>query len=299
MKKAGLKEIMEAKNVPRLQSVFDRLYQDALQRIERLGLIRERMLIANKAYSNIVNALVSDQAEGIGPEQIPDLDRLSSTAAATLSGMWYHTEFLFRNTCEYAIAQGVESSIMKSQKYTLSEVMEAANTDDKISFDQGDDDPNSPNYKARRRGGSGSGNDRLPGRRGGDRPGKNYPGAGAGGDGRAFWSLPGGVGKGPKSPRMERKGCLSDPDPSTFSSYIAALREARGDLKSDEWNRVPLPERNPKLTRSSDAVEFHPKTLKASVSSGSRSLPILPKGRGILQQAPESDPEASNNDRNN
>merc|ERR1719217_682414 len=147
MKKAGLKEIMEAANVPKLKGVFERLYQDAIQRIQRLGLIRERMLIANKAYSNIVNAIVSKDEEAVlKPDAIPDLDRLSSTAAATLSGMWYHTDFLFRNTCEYAIAQGVESSIMKGQKVSLFEVIDAANTDRDGSMSRGprDNDPNSP-----------------------------------------------------------------------------------------------------------------------------------------------------------
>lgn len=279
MKKAGLKEIMEAKAGPKLKGVFERLYQDAIQRIQRLGLIRERMLIANKAYSNIVNAIVSKGDKGMDPMSIPDLDRLSSTAEATLSGMWYNTDFLFRNTCDYAIAQGVESSLMKSQKLSLSEVIDASSNPDAIM--PIDEDPNSPGYKARRRG-----SDRPTNRRGGER-GKStgHPGTTTGGDAsHAFWDLPGGI-KGPKSPRTLRKEQLSDPAPSSFASYIAALREARGDLRSDEWNRVQMQERIPKASKS-DGIELLPKTLKASVSTGSRSLPILPKGRGILQAEP-------------
>jgi len=284
MKKAGLKEIMEAKAGPKLKGVFERLYQDAIQRIQRLGLIRERMLIANKAYSNIVNAIVSKGDKAMENMSIPDLDRLSSTAEATLSGMWYHSDFLFRNTCDYAIAQGVESAMMKSQKLSLSEVMDASSNPNSPDYPM-DEDPNSPDYKTRRRAG-----DRPRNPRGGER-GKStgHPGTTAGGDpGHAFWDLPGGV-KGPKSPRSIRKEHLSDPNPSSFASYIAALRESRGDLRSDEWSRVQMQERIPKPSRS-DGIDFNPKTLKGSVSNGSRSLPILPKIRGILQAEPPRRP---------
>lgn len=277
MKRAGLKEIIEAKNVPQLKGVFERLYQDSIQRIQRLGIIRERMLIANKAYSNVVNNLVSKPSNAaLNPETMPDLDRLSSTAAATLSGMWYNTEFLFRNTCEYAIAQGVESSIMKSQKVSLSEVMDAASVNKGGINEPAYDDVNSPNYHARPRAGN-----RLPGRRGGDRNSKDYPGATTTGDGNAFWHpMPGGIDK-PRSPRALRKERLADPEPSSFSSYVTAMREARGDLTPAEWPRCTLPER--KAPRG-DGMEFAPKTLKASISGGSRSLPALPKGRGMFQQ---------------
>jgi len=302
MKKAGLKEIMEAANVPKLKGVFERLYQDAIQRIQRLGLIRERMLIANKAYSNIVNAIVCKAEENVEQPAVPDLDRLSSTAQATLSGMWYHTDFLFKNTCEYAIAQGVESSLMKSQKMSLSEVMEAqeaAHLEADALFDLAadGDDPSSPNYKLRKRASA------RPGRRGGERPsgpsnGKrsnDFPGSTATGDSHAFWSMPGGLdSKGAKkSPRSTRKENLADPEPSSFSSYIANLREARGDLGSDEWKRVPLPERIKKPAGPKDMgndQEFIPKTLKGAVSmTNSRSLPLLPKGRGGIAQASDDD----------
>lgn len=291
MKKAGLKEIMEAANVPKLKGVFERLYQDAVQRIQRLGLIRERMLIANKAYSHIVNAIVSKADEAnvkSCADELPDLDRLSETAAATLQGMWYPSMTLFKNTCEYAIAQGIESSLMKSQKLSLSEVMEAS-AENFGMIDPGDDDPNSPNYKPRRR--AGPKNDRPPGRGGGEKRAA-YPGTTTGGDaGHAFWELPGGI-KGPKSPRDVRKGHLNDPEPSSFASYIAALRESRGDLTSDEWNRVPLPARSGRQLAKSEGVEFIPKTLKASISN-SRSLPVLPKGRGMCQQAAAVDPQTA------
>jgi hypothetical protein len=267
MTKAGLKEIMEVhRDPPKLKGVFERLYQDALQRITRLGLIRERMLIANQAYSNIVNALVSKD-DSVGPESIPDLDRLSSTAAATLSGMWYNTDFLFKHACDYAIAQGVESSLSKNQILSLAEMMDAAHEEQDGNAD--DNDPNSPNFRARRKA---TGNrDRLPGRRS-DRS-REFPGSGE--SARAFWSLPGGL-QGPKSPRSHRKDTLSDPGQTSFSSYVTALREARGDLRADEWPRCTLPEKKVKV---GDGVAFCPKTLKASIA-GSRSLPVLPKGRG-------------------
>lgn len=277
MKKAGLREIIEAKNVPQLTGVFQRLWEDGLQRNERLGLIQERMLIANKAYSSAVHALISKASEGaLDLDALPDLDRLSSTAAATLAGMCYNTEFLFRNTCEYAIAQGVESSVMKTQRLSLDEVLDSAHAVGANEF--ADEDPNSPNYRARRRAG-----DRLPGRRGGDRIAKEYLAAtttASTGDGRAFWHLPGGTEKS-NSPRAHRRDRLADPDPSSFSSYVASVREARGELSPADWPRCTLPERK---VRKGDSVEFAPKTLKASISGGSRSLPALPKGRSIFQQ---------------
>jgi hypothetical protein len=276
VKKVGLGEIMESGPAPKLKGVFERLYQDAVQRIQRLGLIHDRMLVANQAYSHIVNALVS-KGEGCIPEDIPDLDRLSSTAAATLSGMWYHSETLFRRVCDYAVSQGIESSLTKNQLLTLTEMMEAAQSEEDAPCKSVGDDPNSPDFKQRRRAGT---RDRVPGRRS-DRN-REYPGSTIGSDtGRAFWHpLPGGLSDA-KSPRGLRRDKLTDPEPSTFASYITALREARGDLRADEWPRCPLPER--RITKG-DGIEFCPKTLKASIS-GSRSLPILPKGRGgILQQ---------------
>ncbi|CAE7746807.1 cs1 [Symbiodinium pilosum] len=120
MEKVGLKDIMEAgmtRNPPVLKGVFERLYSDAIQRIQRYGLIRQQMLLANKAYAAVVEAVASEQEE----PRMPDFERLNDTTDATIRGMWYHTEYLFRRACEYAMTQGVEASLVKAQQSLVSE----------------------------------------------------------------------------------------------------------------------------------------------------------------------------------
>ncbi|OLP85313.1 Clavaminate synthase 1 [Symbiodinium microadriaticum] len=122
MEKVGLKDIMEAglaRNPPVLKGVFERLYSDATQRIQRYGLIRQQMLLANKAYAAVVEAVASEEEQ-----QWPDFERLNDTTDATIRGMWYHTEYLFRSACEYAMTQGVEATLVKSQQNLVSEFEE-------------------------------------------------------------------------------------------------------------------------------------------------------------------------------
>merc|ERR1711972_808181 len=87
MEEVGLKELMDTGvppagesshtwTVPKLMGVFERLYQDSIQRIQRLGLIRERMVLANRAYSAVVDAMVDNKP---ADDSIPDLSRLNAT----------------------------------------------------------------------------------------------------------------------------------------------------------------------------------------------------------------------------
>lgn len=125
MEKVGLKDIMDPSftaGIPRappvLKGVFERLYSDAIQRIQRYGLIRQQMLLANKTYASIVDTISTDSE---GAKKIPDFDSLNDTTDSTIRGMWYQTEYLFRRACEYAMAQGVEASLIKAQQNLISE----------------------------------------------------------------------------------------------------------------------------------------------------------------------------------
>eukprot|EP00435_Cladocopium_sp_Y103_P074438 s357_g48.t1 len=125
MEKVGLKDIMDPSftaGIPRappvLKGVFERLYSDAIQRIQRYGLIRQQMLLANKTYASIVDTISTDSEEA---KKIPDFDSLNDTTDTTIKGMWYQTEYLFRRACEYAMAQGVEASLIKAQQSLISE----------------------------------------------------------------------------------------------------------------------------------------------------------------------------------
>jgi len=269
MAQVGLKEIMEGKAAapPVLKGVFERLYQDAVQRIQRYGLVRDQMLMANKAYSAVVAAL--EAKDGQAGEEMPDLDRLNATTAATVNGMWYHTEYLFRRACEYAMAQGVEASLLKTNKGMMSDYPEAWGNLANEGF--GDEQA----LKAARR------PDRLPARRS-ERPGGPRPG---GGEVRSH-------GGSPSSPHKPLRKLPQHPsdgaEPTPFTSYVAALREARGDSPKEDWTEARKLERKIK----SELLSDFPKTLKGAVASPplgtSNSLPALPKGR-TMYQASDSD----------
>eukprot|EP00931_Biecheleriopsis_adriatica_P100846 TRINITY_DN76087_c0_g1_i1.p1 TRINITY_DN76087_c0_g1~~TRINITY_DN76087_c0_g1_i1.p1 ORF type:complete len:1146 (+),score=320.18 TRINITY_DN76087_c0_g1_i1:117-3554(+) len=289
MEQVGLKDIMEAKAAapPVLKGVFERLYQDAVQRIQRYGLIREQMLLANKTYAAVVDAIKGPE-QLVGDDEMPDFERLSATTDATVRGMWYHTEYLFRRACEYAMSQGVEASLLKAQRGSFNEMLETEG-------DAGYEDQ--MYHKAQRA------RDRLPGRRS-DRPSARQ-GARDGDTGKlsSNWTSAGTTPSAgvpyPTSPHKFRK--MPPEGETPFTSYVAALREARGDVSKDAWARVDKMER--KLGKSESASDGF-KTLKAACGganptgsppmgggmSVSHSLPALPKGRTIFQtQTPDAD----------
>jgi len=288
MSTAGLREIVEAGSGPALRGVFQRLYQDALQRVQRLGLIRAKMVKVKSTYASVASALEDQRPlDYTGSAVLADLDQLSETTDATLAGMWYHTEFLFRHACEYAIAKGAEAYTMKGQKCSLAELIDTAEAEHQDSSAFSRDTPGSTvdddvgSTKSRR----GRGTDRLPPARGSDR--HRYPGA-PGGDGRVFWHpLPGGLAGGPRDPEAIRKAHLLEPEPSAFAAYVHTLREARGEVLKDGRARRSVKE----------SLRNTSKTLKEACKNGdllatSRSLPILPKIRTTFQDG-EISPSAS------
>jgi len=252
MERVGLKDLAEARDGPKLKGVFNRLYQDACQRITRYGMVRERVLLANKAYSAVLSAITTgDDPKSLG---VPDFERLNETTKATLQGMWYHSDYLFKRCCEYAMTQGVEPHLLQSQHDHEPLEDTGVGIDDEM-----------PRAKPR-------GVDRLPGRRG-DRP------RGA-----------------PSTPSKHD----FEEAPTSFKAYMAAMQQAAGaalgkaspDKKS--WKTALVP-----VDGGSSPDAF--KTLKAacapsSAGSGvtislstSRSLPALPRGRGMIGGGGDSD----------
>lgn len=258
MSAVGLKDMMEGKS---LKNVFERLYEDAVQRIQRSALLQDQILLANKAYAAAVNAM---SAEG-SADVTPDFERLSATAAATLKGMWYRTEYLFRHACEYAMLQGVEASVVKAGRATMADLMESlAEIDSDFLSATGlsqDDD--------------------RQGRRG-ERPPR-----------RGLQKLDGNSSfrqSGSTSPvKLKRAQAMAD-EATAFTAYMHALREARGDGPKEDW--VKLERRSP--SKADPLSESFPKTLRAACADSkwsagpfslnhSASLPALPKGRSLFQ----------------
>eukprot|EP00933_Yihiella_yeosuensis_P016737 TRINITY_DN14184_c0_g1_i1.p1 TRINITY_DN14184_c0_g1~~TRINITY_DN14184_c0_g1_i1.p1 ORF type:complete len:1300 (+),score=351.95 TRINITY_DN14184_c0_g1_i1:140-4039(+) len=283
MDQVGLKDIMEGGGAgrPGLKGVFERLYQDAVQRIQRYGLIRQQMIMANQAYAAVVSAMTQEKGQDGGPEEVPDFERLQSTTSATVRGMWYQTETLFKRACEYAMAQGVEASLLKAQRGSMADVMGMEDIGQGFVGGGGDDESvyqvtRMPNRLPARR------SDRTQFQRIGD-PMKSVPTAFGGRD------VP--------APEKLKKFRPSEPfsEPTPFTSYVAALREVTTDSakEAEAWVREDRKSSNKTLN-----------TLKAACAGGnvatgspqlgagnplSRSLPQLPRGRNVLQQANDSE----------
>lgn len=250
MEKVGLKELADAKGGARLKGVFERLYQDSCQRIVRIGMVRERMLLANKAYSAAVAAMCT----GEDPSRfgVPDFDRLNETTKATLQGMWYHSDYMFKRSCEYAMMQGVEPQLLKSQHDNFELDDAGYGIDDEMP-------PRSSRSRATA--------DRLPCRHG----------------------------TRPRGGKTE----LEDSGQPSFKAYMEAMRSSQAVAVPA---KVSPEKRLWKADATSSSADSY-KTLKAACSApssggsgfafalaASRSLPALPKGRGIIVSVGEGDP---------
>lgn len=280
LQRVGLKDMAEARSPQRLKGVFERLYQDACQRVTRCSLIRERMIAANALCSQVLAALSQKHSEN-GGDGIPDFERLNATASAALRGMCYHTDYLFRATCEYAMAQGVQNTLFKAHQTSMQEFM------DTLASEDTEQSPESEDGLRRAH--------RMPGRRGDRLRGK----VGA----RDFCSSPtspGSIGHfgSPSKPRKPPVTLVTELEqPTSFGQYVAALREGE-----EEWLRARERHRE---KRTTPADKFD--TLKAACLTdrtrpegrqgsrpslaASQSLPALPKGRSFFQS--QDSPTAS------
>jgi hypothetical protein len=273
LEKVGLKEIVDvglaAKNRPSdqdLRPVFLRLYQDAMQRIQRFAIIRETVKATSKAYMEIAETgcgpgLDPSPSPETGPglgrvwpykgSFPPELERLNATAQAALNSMWYHADHSFRRMCDYAVLQGVEALLTKSHKASLDELMAtsmAEDTDNPRDASEVPEGRMGETWHASRGGRETRG--RLPGRRS-ERP-RGFPLAASHqmscSDGFATQKVlssalaTGAGGQPERSPRHQhiRKAQLMDPDPTAFATYLAAVKEARGDLQPEEWARASV-----------------------------------------------------------
>lgn len=249
MEKVGLKDIVDSsfasglpRNPPVLKGVFERLYSDAIQRIQRYSLIRQQMLLANKTYASVVDAISATDAEEA--KKIPDFDAVNDTTDSTIRGMWYQTEYLFRRACEYAMAQGVEASLIKAQQSLVSE------------FEV--DNPQHTRHEVPRK-------ERSHGRRLERPPARS----------KEDKDIDTTVCKNPSSPAKDDQ-TLQTP----FMSYMAALREVHGELTEKD---KPERKRHgtdgfPKTLKAACADRSGQSGL-----STSHSLPALPKGRSMFQ----------------
>merc|ERR1719174_2545258 len=80
LKESGLKDLIEAKTGNRLKNVYERLYQDALQRMQRLALILEQKEEANKLYFASVASAKKVKGSAAHAVSAADLERLTDAA---------------------------------------------------------------------------------------------------------------------------------------------------------------------------------------------------------------------------
>jgi molecular chaperone GrpE (heat shock protein) len=247
----GLEEFIDDLGPTQLRGVFERLYEDAVQRISRSNLVLHHLMTGKQAFAK----LAQDQEIGFTAA----LQQLNETVSATLKGMWYNSEYVFRHVCQYAIEKGAEQSLAcKDNKGSVTDFLQ----EELI----GEEDALALGWQQRPQ-------NRLPGRRGEQRPsGANslrtaYPGT-LGGAGKTLWHpMPGGVNPPDISPRQTRKKHLANPESNPFTEYVASLREARGE--------APTAGGTPPLMRMADDVEWHRSDVRAAKSEGANALPNI------------------------
>lgn len=322
-------------------SVFERLYQDALQRAQRYGLIQARMRVANRACTDKIQRAITAYSTGEEEKDIQQkinfadvtsgLDHLSETATAALRGMYYQPSTVFWRACEYAQHQGFEATMQQHCTRSLEDLLRREIDEHAVTKQMGDMstaatlreaalrhtalgattlsqwprtfevlgamDRKSRQLVPSHTSPPGSLNDylQLPMEKSASTPllkleevfGSSAASLDllrpAAGFGKANWDtpLPGGLGSGPRSPRADRLAHLQDPEPTSFNTYVAQLRDARGDLKN-EWQKLDA------------STAFHKAAGKNSLRkcvgldaerglSMCKSLPVLPKVRGVKQ----------------
>jgi len=338
--KVGLKDLACGTDV---MSVFERLYQDALERAQRLGLIQARMRLANRACSDKIQRAVTAYSMGDREKDIyqkinfadvtSGLDHLSETATAALRGMYYQPSTVFWRACEYAQHQGFETTMQQHCTRSLEDLLkrEIDETDRELStcaslreaalrhtslgettmsewprtFREFETEKKSrqlasPNATTATSLGSVAFSEtlQLPIDRSASSPTLRRPleelfGASVSasldtlrpvvGLGRANWDtpLPGGCGGGPRSPRADRRSRLQDPEPTSFNSYVAQLRDARGDLKGD-WQKLDTAFAFQKAAGKNTLRRCVGLDIDRSLEK-CLSLPVLPEVRGVKQ----------------
>mmetsp|Transcript_92061 Transcript_92061/g.143573 ORF Transcript_92061/g.143573 Transcript_92061/m.143573 type:complete len:1205 (-) Transcript_92061:119-3733(-) len=113
----GLKDLIDAKQ-GNLKNVYERLYQDALQRMQRLALTLEQKAEASKMYYQNVK---KETGFSMNLESLP-LQRLTEAALAAIHGMFYHYDILFRRVCERAAADGLRNAAIENYRLALSDI---------------------------------------------------------------------------------------------------------------------------------------------------------------------------------
>jgi len=252
LEEVGLKDLIEAKH-GNLTNVYERLYQDSLQRMQRLALTLEQKLEASKMYYETV-ASVKKETGLPSPATVP-LERLTETALTAIHGMFYHYEILFRRVCERAAADGLRNAAIENYRLALSDIFGEM--------------PSDPNFNALNslcisNGGEPSQNDRIQ-RRG--PPKRICSSAGAvtasaaasNGQQCKTRNKQGGFGFGPQS------------EAGAFQAYLSKQQQL--DAQAN-----PLENVRSRPTSRSDSLGALTHSSKRPHMSPSLSLPALPKG---------------------
>jgi len=276
LKEVGLKELVEAKQGKHLKNVYERLYQDALQRMQRLALILENKAKANNLYFQSVTAATKKLKGSQLHANPPDLEKLTDAAAVAIEGMWYHYDILFRRVCEHSTAQSIRDTAIDNYRLALADIfgpdINLENFEDLGSLRV----PQVEDGKVRPSSGNAWGSAPAGARPFAERRICNSAGAVSPGGGIAFASQ--------QKPKARRTADPSEKDKGDFKAYMAKMQEA------GQAPATPSTELHAMRRPKSDAAA-RPDSLAALTLSGKRntaSLPALPKGLANLKAPPPS-----------
>jgi len=256
LEKVGLKEVAEAKPA-NLRNVYERLYQDAIERMRRCAITLEQKVEASKQY--FAQLAVAKKVKGPAAHAAPpNLERLTEAAALAIHGMWYHYDILFRRVCQRSTEEAVKQSAIDNYKLALSEIFEYDETGSlSLSAFQSIEDDNQPNRIAP-----------VPfseKRRICYSAGAVSPGGGIG-----FASQQ-------QRPRSSCSMYGQRVEPESFKSFVCKVQQAEATPKTG--------------SRATSAASARSDSLGALTRAGkrpmasNRSLPVLPKGLGSLKPA--------------
>jgi len=120
LEKVGLQDLMQAKKRD-LVNVYERLYQDAVERLQRSALTLEQRIEASKLYYAGITANNSHKGPAVRAPP-PKLDQLTEAACTAIHGMWYHYDILFKRVCERSTAEALKNSAINKYRLALADI---------------------------------------------------------------------------------------------------------------------------------------------------------------------------------
>jgi len=284
LKEVGLKDLVDAKTGRPLKNVYERLYQDAVQRMQRLALILEQKVEANKLY--LASLSSTKRIKGTASQvPAPDLEKLTDAALVAIQGMWYHYDIMFRRVCEESQAQSIRDAAADNYKMALSDIFGTSCEDFEFEEDLGSLRVPKVADDGTVRSSSACG----PPRPFAERRISNTAGAVSPGGGIAFAAQP-------QKGRLRRPLELPDKEKGDFKAYMARMQESGQPFPqpSTQLHAHRRPKSDVPAAARPDSVTSLTMSGKRNGLMPSLSLPALPKGLANLKAPPPSWLHSSN-----